>query len=100
MLHITSTAFRNEDEIPTRRTCEGEDISPALEWGSVPEGTQSLVLVVDDPDAPKMVWVHWVLYNRRESLSLSSAVPERPGGRSSHAGRQQRSPNSASSGSL
>ena len=68
MLSITSSAFRNEEEIPTKHTCEGEDISPALHWASVPEGAQSLALVVDDPDAPdpnapKMVWVHWVLYN-------------------------------------
>lgn len=68
MLSITSTAFRNEEEIPTKHTCEGEDISPALQWASAPEGTQSLALIVDDPDAPdpdapKMVWVHWVLYN-------------------------------------
>jgi hypothetical protein len=68
MFCITSTAFANEEEIPTKHTCEGEDISPALQWASAPEGTQSLALIVDDPDAPdpdapKMVWVHWVLYN-------------------------------------
>jgi Raf kinase inhibitor-like YbhB/YbcL family protein len=68
MLRIISTAFQNEGEIPTKHTCEGEDISPALEWSAVPEGTQSLALIVDDPDAPdpdapKMVWVHWVLFN-------------------------------------
>ena len=65
---ISSAAFRHEEEIPTRHTCEGEDVSPALEWDSVPEGTQSFALIVDDPDAPdpnapKMVWVHWVLFN-------------------------------------
>ena len=68
MFRITSTAFADEEEIPTKHTCEGEDISPALQWASAPEGTQSLALIVDDPDAPdpdapKMVWVHWVLYN-------------------------------------
>jgi Raf kinase inhibitor-like YbhB/YbcL family protein len=68
MLRITSTAFRHQEQIPTKHTCEGEDISPTLHWDSTPEGTQSLALIVDDPDAPdpeapKMVWVHWVLYN-------------------------------------
>jgi Raf kinase inhibitor-like YbhB/YbcL family protein len=68
MFHINSTAFRNGEEIPTKHTCEGQDISPALEWASVPEGTESLAVIVDDPDAPdpdapKMVWVHWVLFN-------------------------------------
>ncbi|UCD66432.1 MAG: YbhB/YbcL family Raf kinase inhibitor-like protein, partial [Deltaproteobacteria bacterium] len=54
--------------IPARYTCDGQDISPHLEWTGMPAGTKSLVLVVDDPDAPdpaapKMTWVHWVLYN-------------------------------------
>jgi Raf kinase inhibitor-like YbhB/YbcL family protein len=68
MLRIRSTAFANAEEIPTRHTCEGADVSPELAWFSVPKGAQSLALVVDDPDAPdpkapKMVWVHWVLFN-------------------------------------
>jgi Raf kinase inhibitor-like YbhB/YbcL family protein len=54
--------------IPARYTCDGEDISPPLEWSGIPAAAQSLVLIVDDPDAPdpaapKMTWVHWVLYN-------------------------------------
>jgi len=65
---LTSPAFAPGGEIPSLFTCEGEDLSPALEWTNLPEGTQSLVLVVDDPDAPdpkapKTTWVHWVLYN-------------------------------------
>lgn len=65
---ITSPAFSHNGEIPRRFTCDGEDISPALEWSGLAEGTKSLVLIVDDPDAPdpaapKMTWVHWVLYN-------------------------------------
>lgn len=68
MFRITSSAFSNEKAIRTKHTCEGEDISPPLEWTFPPKGTQSLALIVDDPDAPdpdapKMVWVHWVLYN-------------------------------------
>ncbi len=67
-LALTSPAFAPGGEIPTLFTCEDRDISPALEWTALPEGTKSLVLIVDDPDAPdpnapKMVWVHWVLYN-------------------------------------
>jgi hypothetical protein len=68
MLRIVSGAFQEGGEIPTKHTCEGEDLSPALQWSSVPEGTQSLALIVDDPDAPdpdapKLTWVHWVLFN-------------------------------------
>jgi Raf kinase inhibitor-like YbhB/YbcL family protein len=67
-LTITSTAFGPDGAIPSPYTCEGRDISPPLAWNDVPTGTKSLVLIVDDPDAPdpaapKMTWVHWVLYN-------------------------------------
>ena len=67
-LTLSSAAFQPDGEIPAKYTCEGEDISPALTWTDLPEGTQSLALIVDDPDAPdpqapKMTWVHWVLYN-------------------------------------
>jgi Raf kinase inhibitor-like YbhB/YbcL family protein len=65
---ISSSAFANNGEIPTVCTCEGADISPRLEWSGAPAGTMSFALIVDDPDAPdpaapKMTWVHWVLYN-------------------------------------
>lgn len=65
---LTSTAFEDGGEIPSRFTCEGEDVSPDLSWSGLPDGTRSLVLVVDDPDAPdpaapRMVWDHWVLYD-------------------------------------
>lgn len=65
---ITSPAFDHEGAIPARYTCTGEDVSPALAWSKVPEGTRSLALVVYDPDAPdpenpKRTWVHWVLYD-------------------------------------
>lgn len=65
---LKSNAFNHEGEIPKKYTCQGEDIAPNLEWDGVPEGTRSLVLIVDDPDAPdpkapKMTWVHWVVYN-------------------------------------
>ncbi len=65
---ISSTAFAPNGAIPTLYTCEGKDISPPLAWQGIPPGTKSLALVVDDPDAPdpaapKMTWVHWVLYD-------------------------------------
>ena len=67
-LTITSTAFEDGGPMAAKYTCEGSDISPALKWEGVPEGTLSLALIVDDPDAPdpaapKMTYVHWVLYN-------------------------------------
>jgi len=67
-LALSSPAFVPGGEIPALFTCEGRDLSPALEWTGAPEAAKSLVLIVDDPDAPdpkapKMTWVHWVLYN-------------------------------------
>jgi len=67
-LALTSTAFTQDGAIPKLYTCQGKDISPALAWSGLPAGTKSLALIVDDPDAPdpaapKMTWVHWVLYN-------------------------------------
>ena len=67
-LRLTSAAFADGTEIPTIHTCEGRDQSPPLSWSGVPQGTRSLVLIVDDPDAPdpaapKMTWVHWLLYD-------------------------------------
>ena len=67
-LTITSPAFRDGSAIPTLHTCEGKDASPTLAWSGVPAGAKSLALIVDDPDAPdpkapKMTWVHWVLYD-------------------------------------
>ncbi len=67
-MELTSPAFKHMGEIPKKYTCDGEDISPPLVWEGVPDGTKSLALIVDDPDAPdprapRMTWVHWVLYN-------------------------------------
>ena len=65
---IQSPAFSSNGNIPVIYTCDGQDISPPLSWSRVPEGAKSLVLIVDDPDAPdpaapRMTWVHWLLYN-------------------------------------
>lgn len=65
---LASPAFEREGEIPRRHTCEGRNVSPPLTWSDVPEGTRSFALIVEDPDppppmAPRMTWVHWLLYN-------------------------------------
>jgi len=61
-LDITSGAFAEGDTIPRRHTCEGEDVSPPLAWTGVPEGTRSLALIVDDPDAPVGTFTHWLAW--------------------------------------
>ena len=77
---ITSPVFAANGEIPRLYTCEGDDISPPLAWDGIPDQARSLVLIVDDPDAPdpaapKMTWVHWVLYNLpADSAGLAEAV--------------------------
>lgn len=65
---LKSPDFTHQGEIPKQYTCDGADVSPALTWSDIPRNAKSLVLIVDDPDAPdpaapKMTWVHWVLYN-------------------------------------
>ena len=60
---LSSPSFKNGMKIPSRFTCQGEDFSPALEWSGVPENALSLVLIMDDPDAPGSVFTHWVLFN-------------------------------------
>ena len=67
-LTISSPAFANGSEIPKLHTCDGKDVSPELRFGGVPQGAKSLALIVHDPDAPdpkapRMDWVHWILYN-------------------------------------
>jgi Raf kinase inhibitor-like YbhB/YbcL family protein len=62
-IELTSTAFNAGEAIPAIYTCDGDDISPPLQWQNLPEGTGSLALIMDDPDAPRGTWVHWVLYN-------------------------------------
>lgn len=62
-IQVRSDSFLNGDSIPVRYTCDGEDISPHLAWGMVPAATKSMVVTVDDPDAPRGTWNHWYLYN-------------------------------------
>jgi Raf kinase inhibitor-like YbhB/YbcL family protein len=62
-IQITSSAFEDGGMIPRSYTCDAKDVSPDLAWTGVPEGTKTLVLICDDPDAPVGTWVHWVLFN-------------------------------------
>ena len=62
-IQLTSSAFAESGMIPPQYTCDGQDVSPPLRWESVPEGTGSIALICDDPDAPMGTFVHWVLYD-------------------------------------
>lgn len=62
-MQISSPEFKNQEYIPVKYTCEGEDINPELIISGIPQGTQSLALIMDDPDAPIGVWVHWVVFD-------------------------------------
>lgn len=88
-MKLSSSAFSQFGDIPSLYTCEGTELSPPLAWSDIPAGTKSLALIVDDPDAPdpaapKMTWVHWVLYNiTPHSSGLDagkSGIPELPAG--------------------
>jgi len=63
IMRIESTTFKHSESVPKKFTCDGENINPELSIGDVPEGTKSLALIVDDPDAPVGLWVHWVVWN-------------------------------------
>ena len=78
MISITSTAFTEGGMIPKQYTCDAEDVSPDLAWTDVPEGTKSLALICDDPDAPMGTWVHWVLFNLPPDISeLHAEIPSK-----------------------
>lgn len=87
-LTIESSSFAHGRAIPVRHTCDGPNVSPPLAWAGMPAGTKSLALIVDDPDAPdpaapRMTWVHWVLYNipaAANGLAEGAAAKELPGG--------------------
>jgi Raf kinase inhibitor-like YbhB/YbcL family protein len=63
VLSISSPAFNEGDKIPPEYTCDGQDISPQIDWGVIPKEARSLVLIVDDPDAPSGAFTHWVIFN-------------------------------------
>jgi Raf kinase inhibitor-like YbhB/YbcL family protein len=85
---VRSSSFVDTGEIPSKYTCEGDDISPPLAWSDPPSGTVTFALIVDDPDAPdpkapKMTWVHWVLFNipvSTKELKEGISHEELPGG--------------------
>ena len=85
-MKLFSPAFTHNGAIPTQYTCEGRDVSPPLGWSDVPQGTRSLALVIEDPDAPDpsaptTIWVHWILYNLPpESVELPLDVQVLPVG--------------------
>jgi Raf kinase inhibitor-like YbhB/YbcL family protein len=71
-MEITSPAFKHNEHIPAKYTCEGEDINPELIISNIPDGAKSLALIMDDPDAPIGVWVHWVVFD----IPLVSRIEE------------------------
>lgn len=82
-LELRSGAFQPGGWIPERHSCEGKDLSPPLSWSGPPEGTRSFALIMDDPDAPPGVWVHWVLYDipgnvtgLKEGLARRKTLPD------------------------
>ncbi len=78
-LELKTPAFKNGGKIPFVFTCDGKDISPMLIIKGVPKGTKSLVLIMDDPDAPMGTWVHWVIYNIPPTLGkLKRNFPKKP----------------------
>jgi len=88
VMNLTSSAFQNSGMIPGKYTCDGVNVSPPLVWDAVPEGTKSLALICDDPDAPMGTWVHWVYYD----------IPPGTGGLPENVGPQEHTANSAKQG--
>jgi Raf kinase inhibitor-like YbhB/YbcL family protein len=73
---MRSGAFSEGAVMPSRFTCDGKDVSPALSWAGVPVGTNSFALICDDPDAPAGTWVHWVIFNiSPKKTGLPQGVP-------------------------
>jgi Raf kinase inhibitor-like YbhB/YbcL family protein len=76
-IHVTSSAFEDGQPIPSKYTADGKDISPPIAWDNLPEGTQELVLICDDPDAPgHEPWVHWIVYSIPKTVTeLAEGMP-------------------------
>jgi Raf kinase inhibitor-like YbhB/YbcL family protein len=74
---LETTAFAEGGGIPKKHTCDGADVSPALDWKDAPAGTQSFALIADDPDAPVGTWTHWILWNiPAKTEALPEGVPK------------------------
>jgi len=78
-MNLTSAAFASNELIPSKYTCDGQDISPPLAISDIPEGAKSLVLIMDDPDAPIGIWNHWIVFNI-PILTLAIAEGQNPQG--------------------
>jgi len=78
IMKISSSVFENNSKIPSKYTCDGEDINPPLEIKGIPGGTKSLVLIIDDPDAPTGTFLHWLVFNISPDVSLieKNSLPE------------------------
>jgi Raf kinase inhibitor-like YbhB/YbcL family protein len=76
-IKVTSSAFGEGGMIPSKYTTDGQDVSPALKWDGIPDGTQSIALISDDPDAPVKTWVHWVMWNiPADKVELEENIPQ------------------------
>lgn len=85
VMKLTSPAFKDKKDIPSKFTGEGEDVNPALDIENIPAGTKSLALIVDDPDAPGKTWVHWVVYDIPPTNHIvEDSVPGKQGMNDSH----------------
>jgi Raf kinase inhibitor-like YbhB/YbcL family protein len=79
-MKLTSSAFKNDGFIPSKFTCQGNDVNPELVIEGVPENTKSLALIMDDPDAPMGTWVHWVVYDMSVTGNIKEdSVPGKQG---------------------
>jgi Raf kinase inhibitor-like YbhB/YbcL family protein len=79
MLIISSPEFKNNETIPSKFAGEGEDISPALEWANIPQGTRAIAMLMDDPDAPSGLFTHWIIFNiPPDSKGLQEGIPNIP----------------------
>jgi Raf kinase inhibitor-like YbhB/YbcL family protein len=77
LLKLSSSAFKPKGSIPKENACDGADVSPALSWSGAPKGTASFALIMEDPDAPAGVWVHWVVYDiPAGEKGLAAAAPK------------------------
>nr|MBD3620641.1 YbhB/YbcL family Raf kinase inhibitor-like protein [Sunxiuqinia sp.] len=74
--NLSSTAFEEDANIPTKHSCKGDDTSPPLRWDEVPGGTASFALILEDPDAPNGTFCHWIVYNLPEDCrELEAVIP-------------------------
>jgi len=73
-IKIISSAFKNNERIPSKYTCDGIDVNPPLKFQNIPNGTKSLALIVDDPDAPMGTWIHWIVWNINPTEEINEAT--------------------------